>query len=65
MPKMMKIRLNHSACGAVPKNRLTVKGLGFRHLYEERLVVDTEATRGMVKKVCHLVSIVEEGIKKP
>lgn len=57
--KTMKIKLVHSPCGRKPKQRATVKGLGFGHLYEERIVEDTAATRGMVKKVPHLVEIIE------
>jgi len=40
----------------------TVRGLGLRKLNQERVLEDTPAVRGMVKKVPHLVQIVEENI---
>lgn len=64
MQKMMKIKLVHSATGCIPKHRMTVRGLGFRRLYQEREIVDTPQTRGMVKAVCHLVDIIGEGSKR-
>lgn len=60
--RQMKIRLIHSPCGRYPKQRATVKGLGFARVGQVRIVSDTPEIRGMVKKVPHLVSIVEEGI---
>jgi large subunit ribosomal protein L30 len=62
MSKKIKIKLMHSPAGGIPKHRKTVKGLGFRKLYEERDIVDTPAARGMVKEVSHLVSIIEESV---
>lgn len=62
MRKMMKIRLVHSTAGAFPKHRDTVRGLGLRHVYHERVIVDTPETRGMVKAVNYLVKVVEENV---
>ena len=62
MQKMMKIRLIHSPAGVFPKHRDTVRGLGLRHVYHERLIVDTPETRGMLKAVNYLVKVVEENI---
>jgi large subunit ribosomal protein L30 len=61
---MIKIRMIHSACDAIPKHKGTIRGLGFRKVNHERLIVDTPETRGMVKSVAHLVKIVEEGISQ-
>lgn len=63
MQKLIKIKLIHSPCGCKPDHRETVKGLGLRRLRAERVIVDTPASRGMVKKVKHLVTIVEENVK--
>lgn len=63
MQKMIKIKMVHSACDAIPKHKGTIKGLGLRRLHHERLLVDTPETRGMVRSVAHLVKIVEEGIE--
>jgi large subunit ribosomal protein L30 len=40
--------------------RATVKSLGFKRLYEERIVKNTPEIRGMVKKVIHLVKVLED-----
>ena len=61
--KKIKIKLFHSPCGRLPKQRKTVTGLGLRKLYAERVLEDTPAVRGMVGKVPHLVKIVEENVK--
>jgi large subunit ribosomal protein L30 len=60
MSKMIKVKLSRSPIGAKPNHRKTVKGLGLTKLNQVRLVVDTDATRGMVKQVCHLVDVIEE-----
>jgi large subunit ribosomal protein L30 len=65
MQKHMKIKLVHSTAGRLPKQRGTVKGLGLSRLSQTRVIEDTPATRGMVKKVSHLVTIVEEGLAAP
>ena len=62
MSKMMKVKLFRSASGVFPKHREVVRGLGLRHTNHERVIVDTPETRGMVKKVSYLVSIVEENV---
>jgi len=61
----MKVKLVHSAAGRLPKHRQTVKGLGLSRLYQERVIEDTPCTRGMVNRVPHLVTIVEEGLSAP
>lgn len=57
--KKLKIKLMHSTCGRIPRHIKTVRGLGFRKLYEEKLVLDTPAIRGMIKEVSYLVKVVE------
>ena len=59
-PKRIKVRLKHSPIGRVKKQGLIVKGLGLRKLGDVRELVDTPAIRGMIKKIPHLVEIVEE-----
>ena len=59
---MMKIKLYRSPNDRLPDHRNTVKGLGLRRTLGERLVVDTPASRGAVKKVSYLVKILEDGI---
>jgi large subunit ribosomal protein L30 len=48
-----------SVIGCPEKQRATVRGLGLRRLHQVVEREDTPAVRGMVKKVPHLVEIVE------
>ena len=56
-----KIRIQYyrSAIGFNIHQKLVVKGLGFTKLNGVRELQDTPAIRGMVKKVPHLLRIVE------
>jgi large subunit ribosomal protein L30 len=55
----LKVTLKHSAIGR-PKTQLEqLKGLGLRRLYDARVLENTPAVRGMVKKVLHLVDVEE------
>ena len=54
----VKIQYYRSAIGFTEKQKLIIKGLGFRKLNSTRELVDTAATRGMIAKVPHLVRIV-------
>ena len=55
----LKLTLNKSVIGATLKQRETVRGLGLRRLNQVRILNNTPAIRGMVKKVLHLVSVEE------
>jgi large subunit ribosomal protein L30 len=39
----------------------TLKGLGLNKRHRRRVLEDTPAVRGMIRKVQHLVAVVEEG----
>ena len=55
----LKVTLKHSAIGR-PDNQLEqLKGLGLRRMQESRVLENTPAVRGMVKKVLHLVDVEE------
>jgi large subunit ribosomal protein L30 len=57
----LKVTLKHSAIGR-PKTQLEqLKGLGLRRLHDARVLENTPAVRGMVKKVLHLVDVEEVG----
>lgn len=58
-PKMIRIQYYRSAIATPVKHKLVVKGLGFTRLNQIVERVDTEAVRGMVKTIPHLVRIVE------
>ena len=55
----LKVTWKKSAIGR-PKDQLaTIKGLGLRRLHHSRVLENTPAVRGMVKKVLHLVEVEE------
>jgi large subunit ribosomal protein L30 len=49
-----------SPIGRRPDQRETLKGLGLDKLHRRRVLEDTPAVRGMIKKVKHLVRVVDE-----
>jgi large subunit ribosomal protein L30 len=55
----IKIQYYRSSIGFNIHQKLVVKGLGFTKLNAVRELQDTPAIRGMVKKVPHLLRIVE------
>lgn len=56
----LKIKWIHSTITCTKDMRDTVRSLGFKRLYEERVVKNTPEIRGMVKKVIHLVKVLED-----
>ena len=42
------------------EQRATLVGLGLNKLHRRRTLEDTPAVRGMIKKVAHLVRVVDE-----
>ena len=55
----LKVTLRHSAIGRNSKQLATLKGLGLRRIGRSRVLENTPAVRGMVKKVLHLVKVEE------
>jgi large subunit ribosomal protein L30 len=55
----LKVTLRHSAIGRPRDQLATIKGLGLRRLGHSRVLENTPAVRGMVKKVLHLVEVEE------
>jgi large subunit ribosomal protein L30 len=53
----LRIRWVRSAIGCPERVRATIRGLGFRRLYQTVERVDTPEIRGMVEKVRHLVCV--------
>ena len=51
----IKVTLLRSVIGRPQDQRDTVRGLGLRKLHSERILNDTPAIRGMIRKVNHLV----------
>jgi len=59
MAKHLKVTLTHSAIGRRADQLETIKGLGLRRIGGSRILENTPAVRGMIKKVLHLVSVEE------
>jgi large subunit ribosomal protein L30 len=57
--KMLRVRQVRSVIGYNKKQADVVRGLGLRRIGHTVEVIDHPATRGMVQKVRHLVSIVD------
>lgn len=56
----LKIKWTRSSISCTDDMRATIKSLGFKRLYEEKTVKNTPQIRGMVKKVIHLVTVLED-----
>jgi large subunit ribosomal protein L30 len=50
-----------SPIGRRSDQEATLKGLGLNKRHRRRTLEDTPAVRGMIRKVQHLVRVVEEG----
>lgn len=56
---MLVVTQKRSLIGSKPGQRLAVKGLGLSGIGTKRVLANTPAVRGMVRKVLHLVDVVE------
>jgi large subunit ribosomal protein L30 len=57
--KTLKVTLKKSLIGSTTKQRSTASGLGLRKINQTRILKNTPAIRGMVKKLLHLVDVEE------
>jgi len=55
----LKVTLRKSSIGASDRQIANLKGLGLRRIGVSRVLENTPAVRGMVKKVIHLVDVEE------
>jgi len=55
----LKVTLKHSTIGRPATQVEQVKGLGLRRLGHSRVLENTPAVRGMVKKILHLLEVEE------
>ena len=58
--KTIKIKQTGSIICATKVQRATMLGLGLKKMNAEKVLEDTPAVRGMITKVAHLVTVVEE-----
>lgn len=57
--KKLQVTLKKSVIGSTESQRSTVKGLGLKKINQTRVLNNTPAIRGMVKKVIHLLHVEE------
>ena len=57
--KKLKITLVKSTIGAVAKNKAVVESMGLRKIGRSVILPDTDATRGQIRKVSHLLKVEE------
>jgi large subunit ribosomal protein L30 len=55
----LKVTLKKSVIGSTESQRATVRGLGLRKIRSSKVLNNTPAIRGMIKKVIHLVDVEE------
>lgn len=53
------VTLLRSSIGCLPKRRACIAGLGLRKIGQTRVLEDTQAVRGMIKKVQDIVRVGE------
>lgn len=53
----IKITQVKSGIGCPETQRLTLKGMGLRGPHKSVILKDTDALRGMIRKVSHLITI--------
>jgi large subunit ribosomal protein L30 len=59
MSGQIKVKQVKSGIGFPRKQRETLKGLGLKKMHQTRILEDTPAIRGMIKKISHLVTFEE------
>lgn len=57
MALKLKVTLVRSPIDRTQKQKDTVRGLGLRRLHNSRVLDDTPAIRGMIRKIQHLVTV--------
>ncbi len=57
MAGMIRITLVKSSIGRPKKHKLVLEGMGLNRLHKTVELIDSPETRGMIKKVEHLVRI--------
>lgn len=58
--KTLKVRQVASGYGRIESQSATLRGLGLGRIGREKVLLDTPEIRGMIRKVAHIVRIVEE-----
>ena len=61
----VKVRLVKSPHGRLRKHRACIQGLGLRRIGSSRVLEDTPAVRGMIRKIDYLLEVEEMGDANP
>lgn len=59
MEKTLKIKLNRSLIGRLPKQKKTIEALGLKKIGQVVELPDNPQTRGMIEVVKHMVEVSE------
>ena len=65
MAGFLKVEMIHSAIARDQRQKDTLRGLGLRRRHQQRILEDTPAIRGMIRKVFDLVRFEQVSTKKP
>ena len=57
----VKIKMIGSVIGCTETQRATVRGLGLRKIHQVVERQDTPMVRGMIRKIPHLVAVIDQG----
>jgi large subunit ribosomal protein L30 len=57
MAKKLKVTLVRSGINRHERHKRTIKALGLNKMWDERVLADNEAVRGMIRSVSHLVRV--------
>jgi large subunit ribosomal protein L30 len=57
MALKLKVTLVRSPIHREGSQKDTVRGLGLRHLHHARVLEDSPAIRGMIRKIQHLIAV--------
>ena len=53
MAKTIKVTQVRSSIARLPKHKVTLRGLGLRHMHHTVELIDTPAVRGMINQVSY------------
>ncbi len=59
MANKIQVKLMRSGIGRLKRQRMTLRGLGLTRMNKSVILEDTAETRGMIRKVSHLVEVME------
>lgn len=57
--KTITVKLTKSPIACTDKQKANVRGLGLRKIGQSRTLENTPAVRGMIKRIIHMLKIVE------